>query len=341
MTTVNSVSFKKRLVNKFISLTLDKFENFTRKYLYYTPAYSRYYSRLFGVDSSQPEIYNKYGERLTAFFLADPGGAHSPYKPSSRYIFWDRFNYGLKTHFYISLEAFITVGNPDKRFALLPESRSIVPSHYKKYIRHKKYIENEFDAVFTYDDEILSTFSNVKFLPYCSGYWYGNSETSTPQDNEWKNKNKNISIISSYKDWCELHIIRKNLALKCKSKGLADTFGTFDGGSWVRPEDFLKNYRFHIALENDITDYFFTEKITNCFAAQAIPIYLGEKKINEFFNPDGIIQISLDDLDNIERILAQCTPEEYERRLPAVLDNYERVKEYKNPYDYLYEKYFM
>ena len=138
-----------------------------------------------------------------------------------------------------------------------------------------------------------------------------------------------------------MHIVRKNLAFKCKNEGLADTFGTFDGGAWVRPEDFLKNYRFHIAVENDITDYFFTEKITNCFAAQTIPIYIGAKKIDEFFNPDGIIQVSLDSLDDIERILAQCTPEEYEQRLPAVLENYERVKEYKNSYDFLYEKYFM
>ena len=33
------------------------------------------------------------------------------------------------------------------------------------------------------------------------------------------------------------------------------------------------------------------------------------------------------------------TKEEYERRLPAIKDNYERVKQYINPYNFMYEKY--
>ena len=42
----------------------------------------------------------------------------------------------------------------------------------------------------------------------------------------------------------------------------------------------------------------------------------------------------------VERLLAQCTPAEYERRLPAVLDNYHRVLKYLNPDDRLYEEFF-
>ncbi|MBR0095513.1 MAG: hypothetical protein IJP91_09560 [Synergistaceae bacterium] len=130
------------------------------------------------------------------------------------------------------------------------------------------------------------------------------------------------------------------MALKCKKSGLVDTFGTFDGGSYAVLEDTLKDYRFSIAVENDITQLYFTEKITNCFAAKTIPIYLGAQRIGEFFNTDGIIQISLKDIDNIEKILAQCTAEEYERRLPAVIDNFERVREYENMNDYLFRKFF-
>ena len=62
--------------------------------------------------------------------------------------------------------------------------------------------------------------------------------------------------------------------------------------------------------------------------AQTIPIYLGATEIGNFFNLDGIIQIGVDDCEHIENILAKCTPEEYERRLPAVLDNFNRVKLY-------------
>ena len=60
-------------------------------------------------------------------------------------------------------------------------------------------------------------------------------------------------------------------------------------------------------------------------------------QIDKFFNPDGIIRINTK--SDIDKVLKMCTKEEYERRLPAVLDNYERVKEYTAPWDYLYLKY--
>ena len=105
--------------------------------------------------------------------------------------------------------------------------------------------------------------------------------------------------------------------------------------------DTLKEYRYSIIIENDESDYFFSEKITNCFAAQTIPIYVGAKKIGQFFNKDGIIQISSGQLSDLDEILKCCTPRNYEERIPAILDNYERVHQYKNVYDWLYEKYFI
>ena len=263
--------------------------------------------------------------------------ALSPYdfgSPRPRYILWDRYNFGLKTHFYTHDEAFNTVGKPDRRFAVLAESCAITPKDYARYIRNKSYIENEFEAVFTFDSEILDSFKNAKFLPFSANYWFDIRQADTP-------KTKNISMLASGKRMCEMHTVRKNLALKCKKSGFVDTFGTFDGGSYAVLEDTLRDYRFSIAVENDITQLYFTEKITNCFAAKTIPIYLGAQRIGEFFNTDGIIQISLKDIDNIEKTLAQCTAEEYERRLPAVIDNFERVREYENMNDYLFRKFFM
>ncbi len=92
----------------------------------------------------------------------------------------------------------------------------------------------------------------------------------------------------------------------------------------------FEEYRFTIAIENLVSPFYFTEKILNCFAAQTIPIYIGATEIGRFFNLDGIIPIRVEDLDRLEEILAQCTPEEYERRLPAVLDNYRRVQIFMN-----------
>ena len=68
----------------------------------------------------------------------------------------------------------------------------------------------------------------------------------------------------------------------------------------------------------------------NCFAAQTIPIYIGATEIGQFFNPNGIIQIGVEDFDRLEEILAKCTTEEYERRLPAVIDNFNLVQHFIN-----------
>ena len=138
-----------------------------------------------------------------------------------------------------------------------------------------------------------------------------------------------------------MHLFRIALAMKCKKENLADTYGTFDGGSHITIDDSLKSYRYSIAVENDISPYFFTEKILNCFAAQTIPVYIGATEIHKFFNPDGIITFGIGDIDNIENILKQCTKEEYERRLPAVIDNYNRVinKYLESNWDSIYERY--
>ena len=138
---------------------------------------------------------------------------------------------------------------------------------------------------------------------------------------------------------CELHKYRYDLAWKCKKEKLADTFGTFDGGNIVGIDETLRNYRFTIAIENIIEPYFFTERLICALANQTIPIYLGATKINEFFNPNGIIQIS--EKSDIEEILKGCTKEEYEKRLPAILENYEKVKQYTKPFDYIWENYLV
>lgn len=313
------------------------FEQFMRKHVYFTP----YYSRKAGISAYEPEIYNSSGERMRVFFISDREFAHAPYWSSMpRYIFWDRYNYGLKNHFYSHYEAFNTVGKPDKKFAMLIESRSVTPKSYKKFLREKNYIENEFERVFTYDDEILSAFSNAEFVPFCAGYWYGKFDADTKLSPEnYRHKTRNVSILSSEKNSTPLHRLRKSLARICRDNNFADVYGTFDGGEWVKPEITLRDYRYSVIIENDITPYFFTEKITNCFAAQTIPIYLGAARISEFFDAGGIIALTEKDAGNIGEILSQCTESEYMRRLPAVLENFRRVKEYENPCDYMYMHY--
>ena len=291
-------------------------------------------AREYQISNTMPKIYNAKGQLLETYFIKNRHSQHAPFGHEGKYFFWDRYNYGLDTHFYGPESMTKTLGHPIVKYGMLTESRVIVPKDYEIFHKRKG-LEKDFKYIFTYDEKILNEIENARFYPIAAGIW--NAEL---KDNLYQNKEKDISILCSDKVMCPLHQFRLELARKCKKEQLAQTFGKFDGGSYVKNVDeCLDKFRFSIVIENDISDYYFSERLTSCFAAQTIPVYLGARKISEFFNPDGIIFLSGMDLDQAETILAQCTKETYEERLPAVLDNYNRVQEYRNMQDYLYEHY--
>lgn len=281
-----------------------------------------------------PEVFNKYGERMEIFFISDREIVYQANDRNSRYIIWDRYNYMNETHFYTQNEIFRTVGNPKRRFAMLTEAGTSRPQLYEAILKYKKHIEKHFDLVFTYNPILLNELSNARFVALAAVVYYGTGMNYYVKDNDfkfiispenYKHKTKNISMLCSHLENLPMHIVRKKLAFYCKEHGLADTYGKFDGSPPVDMEIPFEKYRYSIVVENGIEPFYFTEKIMNAFAAQTIPIYLGATEIGRFFNADGIIQIDLEDCNHIENILKQCTPEEYERRLPAVIDNFNRA----------------
>ena len=301
----------------------------THRHKVYGKVYYPFYNWSVKMQSVEPEIYNKQGERLRTIFIRDAIFTNLC-NSTSKYFAWDWYNFGLPVHFYTHNSMLETMGNPQKRFGALVESESILPEDYKIFKKHKG-LEKDFDLIFTYSEELLETIPNARFTPFCCAPW----NADRLEDDAYTRKDKNVSILSSHKTMCDLHKFRLQTAIMCKNENIADTFGTFDGGSFVDLDDTLRRYRFSICIENDTAPYFFTEKITSAFVAQTIPIYLGASKIDKFFNLDGIIKI--DTKSDIKKVLSQCTKEEYESRIKAVLDNYERVKEFICPYDYMFQ----
>lgn len=305
---------------------------------YMESEYGRIYYPLYNPSvmphSTEHAIYNADGTPMRTFFIRDIHCAHNPMF-ESKYFIWDRFNIGLNTHFYSHNAMLETMGHPDKKYGYLIESEAIVPNDYKIFDRNPE-LSKEFDAIFTYSADILNKIPNAKFVPMCASLHGG----SIAPENQWQKKTKNVSILSSNKNSCDLHKFRLHVAQQCKLNGWAETFGTFDGGPRIDDIcDAYRDFRFFICIENDIQPYYFSERLICAFANQTIPIYLGATEIDKFFNPDGIIKLSVD--SDIEHILKQCTIDEYLCRLPAILDNYKRAFEYLNPWDYMYTHYLM
>lgn len=292
--------------------------------------------REYDIDGTMPKIYNAEGHPLETYFIKNRHSRHAPFGHEGKYFFWDRYNYGLDTHFYGPEAMTGTLGKPAVKYGMLTESRTIVPKDYEVFHRNRG-LEKDFRYIFTYDDRILNEIENARFYPVAAGIW--NSEM---REGRYREKDRDLSILSSDKVMCALHRFRLELARLCKREGLADTFGRFDGGGYVeKVDETLNRYRFSMIIENDVSDYYFSERLTSCFAAQTVPVYLGARRIGDFFNTDGMILLGSADLEEAESLIAECTRERYEAMLPAVLDNYERVKEYVNMQDYLYEHYLM
>lgn len=286
------------------------------------------------ITNTMPNIYNQEGQQLLTYFIKNRHSQHAPFGNEGKYFFWDRYNYGLDTHFYGPESMTKTLGNPVTKYGMLTESRSIVPKDYEVFHKNKG-LDKEFKYVFTYDEQILNELENARFYPIAAGLW--NREV---KENLFERKEKMVSILSSDKVMCDLHRFRLELARTCKKDNLADTFGKFDGGNYVESVDeTLDGYRYSFIIENNVTDYYFSERLTSCFAAQTVPIYLGARKIGDFFNTDGMIILPDMDLQKAKEVLKCCSREDYESRKAAIMDNYERVKEYRNMQDYLYEHY--
>jgi len=325
---------RKYIVNKKGMSTAPSFKHKTAGIIYY-PNYSKNAVQ----DSREYNIYNAQGIRMRTFFLRDDKIANLPAAYQSTRFLFDRYNYGLKVHFYTHKMMLETMGNPQKRYGMFIEPESISPEDYNLFDQNKG-LEKDFDLIFTHTERFLDKFDNARLFSICAAVWTVLSDENGNMPENWKElKTNNISILSSDKVMCNLHKFRLELAKKCKEEGLADTFGTFDGGQFIHVSKTLDSYRYSIAIENEVSSYWFTEKILNCFASMTIPIYLGATKIDKIFNPDGIIRIKESDFDNIDKILKNCTEEEYLNRSSAIIENYHKALEYCNSADLLYNKY--
>ena len=204
--------------------------------------------------------------------------------------------------------------------AVLLEPRALVSDAYE-FVESRP---DNFRYIFTHDSKILEN-TNARYLNW-SNVWLTTDSV----------KNKNISICSSWKDWCPLHKARLELARKFDYPGSGvDCFGNFrdqpGSEAWTDPREYLAHYRFSIVIENDIDDLWFTEKILNCFSTKTVPIYVGAREIHTVFNPEGIVQVSK--CENIPTVINHLSMSglemEYRIRADAINDNFKRVERFK------------
>lgn len=327
--------------------TKNRMRRYKKRNTFKHPIYGTcYYPNYYGgeIDASMPNIYNKDGKKIDTFFIRDEIFAHVPYSGGGalskdcEYFLWDRYNFALQTHFYTGNLIVQTMGKPQRKFAWLLEPRSILLKSYD-FLELSKTLASEFEAIITQDERVLECFDNAKFL-YSYGVWCYNEKGDIlkPSENKFEIKDKNISMVVSGKTLTKIHLIRNAIADRLKNDKRVDIFGAYVNRKIKFKSQSLERYRYQIVIENEISDYYFTEKILDCFISQCVPIYMGARKISQFFNINGIIEISPKDVEKLDIILKNCNEKDYLQRLGAIKDNYYRSLDLFDVNKNLYEQ---
>jgi len=154
----------------------------------------------------------------------------------------------------------------------------------------------------------------------CIGFWI-----KEPKIYE---KSKMISMIASNKRMCDGHRLR--LEWVDRLRGQVDLYGR-GFNEILYKEEGLCDYMFSIAIENGQYETYFTEKLLDCFATGTIPVYLGAPDIGNYFNKDGIIDLT----DEF-----YISDELYYSKMDAIKDNLEIAKKMEVLEDFIYLTYF-
>ena len=248
-------------------------------------------------------------------------GYCSDFQKSETFI-WDRLNVSYNDNLVVT-DNFLTSNLPPSKnkIAWLIEPVCVAPHHYD-------YIKNnlmKFDYILTHEKTLLDKGFNTKFVPFgCC--WI-------PEDNQKiYEKSKNVSTISSSKSFTDGHKLRHKVIQKFGNK--MDVFGRGYSPIEFRLEG-LKEYRFSVVIENCKRDYWFTEKLIDCFMTGTIPIYWGCPSIGDFFNTDGML--IFDNLEDLEKILDGCNEEMYNSKLSHIKSNFNLAKNYLLPDEFVYQ----
>lgn len=235
---------------------------------------------------------------------------------------------GIEVEYNIPIDLFIDnfVGYDPKRnsFKILwvKEAESI-----SKFRTHAIANKHLFDAIISYDHQILSECENSFFLEFGTS-WIKDYDLS-------KEKKFQVSHLTGFKEMTDGHLLRKKVhykqdRIKIPIDFYISNLGGVDNHLSNKilgdKKDELFDSQFHICIENSIQKSYFTEKLIDCFVTKTIPIYYGCQDIDDFFDIGGILVAN-----SFNEIVSQCnnlSPDFYQSRADHINNNFELSKKY-------------
>lgn len=210
------------------------------------------------------------------------------------------------------------------RFRVAPQNTILMTGEPHAILEYPKGYCRQFGLVCSCQPEIVGP--NVVYtpalLPWYVGVDFDRSGASRFTMNyedvaeAMPQKTRAMSVISSNKAFSQGHVDRLRFIEKLKQH-YGDRIDIFGRGhrSFEDKWDVLAPYRYHIVIENSTTDYYFTEKIFDCYLAGAYPLYHGCRNIADYYPEEGMTRIDIRNIEatfgTIDRIMAS---REYEAK---------------------------
>lgn len=221
----------------------------------------------------------------------------------------------------------------DDRFFILDISRE--PQSFR--VPNSAVIKNQrhIDLILTWDEEILQTCQNAIHLNYGTTWLTGDAINRI-----LINKRNSISFICGGKKITDGHIKRHQLWVQQKKINNYKEFfnssqnpvANVDNNKFL-PKDMSGKYaaffsKFHIAIENQISKNYFSEKLIDSLISKTVPIYVGCGNVGDFFDIRGMIC-----LNTVDEIIGFCNDLDIDNKykeLQEFIDiNYCKALEYK------------
>jgi hypothetical protein len=136
-----------------------------------------------------------------------------------------------------------------------------------------------------------------------------------------------VSVVISRKTQTPLHRARLRFIEQLQNR-LGARLHVY--GSGFRPiadkREAIDPFKYHLALENNAREHFWTEKIADAYLGWSLPLYSGCSNMADYVPADALIRLDLDDiaasLDTVERCLDD---DPYDGRLAAITAARQRI----------------
>lgn len=221
----------------------------------------------------------------------------------------------------------IGIFDPDKdKIGWLLESPQINARTINRVLSNLDLVKQHFKYIFTPIDSLLALGAPFAYTISNAVPWI------LAENRKIYSKTKLVSMIASNKGWIQGHQHRLQWVERLKDR--VDLFGTGRPNQLVDKEDGLRDYMFSVSIENDNSNDYFTEKLTDNFVMGTVPVYWGSRKVvDKYFDVRGVIFLEDDPT------LATATVETYNAMKPYIEENFKRAMKMPIAEDYIYETY--